>query len=327
MDRSYQNIYSYRPIYYKKRKRKWPIYLFVVIAVSIGGIFVANNFSKSKATTQVILGNSGDPQVKAVQTVAPVPTYGSLEEAVNKSLEGTKGTYAVEIKNLKTDDEFSLNETRTYDAGSLYKLWVMATVFKQLEGGKLKEDQELSMGINELNQKFRISPDEAEQTGGTISLTVNEALNQMITISHNYAALLLTEKVKLSTVSAFLKTNGFTKSKVGTNGDVPKTTAADIKLFFEKLYYGKLGNEESTRKMTDLLKAQKLNNKLPLYLPQGTTIAHKTGEIGWFSHDGGIVYTDKGDYIIVVLSESESPKGAEDRIGQLSKAVYEYFTR
>jgi hypothetical protein len=46
-----------------------------------------------------------------------------------------------------------------------------------------------------------------------------------------------------------------------------------------------------------------------------------------FTHDAGIVYTPKGDYIIVILSEADTPSDAEDEIGQLSEAVYEYFTK
>ncbi len=72
-------------------------------------------------------------------------------------------------------------------------------------------------------------------------------LNQMITISHNYAALLLTEKVKLSTVAKFLQTNGFKESNVGTNGEAPVTTPSDIALFLEKLYKGQLANPTYTR--------------------------------------------------------------------------------
>lgn len=251
----------------------------------------------------------------------------SLSEVVEKSLEGTSGTYAVYIKNLKTNESYSYNDNKTFQSGSLYKLWTMATVFNQIESENLKEDEKLSQGIAVLNRKFSISPENAEQTSGTITLTVKEALNQMITISHNYAALLLTEKVKLSTVSKWLEEKKFTNSKVGTDGSAPETTALDMALFMERLYRGELANSDSTTKMIELLKAQQLNNKLPLYLPPGTVIAHKTGELGWFSHDAGIVYTNKGDYVIVVMSESSSPKGAEERIAQLSKNVFEYFAK
>jgi beta-lactamase class A len=201
----------------------------------------------------------------------------------------------------------------------------MGAVYEQIEQGNLKEDEKLSRSISYLNSKFGISPENAEQTTGGISLTVNQALNQMITISHNYAAMLLTEKIKLSTTASYLKSQGFNNSRVGTGGDDPLTTASDIGSFFEKLYNNELATPESNQKMLDFLKKQQKNNKLPLYTPQDVVMAHKTGELGMFSHDAGIVYTPKGDYIIVAMSESPSPKGAEDRIALVSKAVYEYF--
>ncbi len=203
----------------------------------------------------------------------------------------------------------------------------MATAFDQIQKGTLRADEILSQDIETLNNKFNIATDEAELTEGTITLSVNNALEQMITVSHNYAALLLTEKIKLSSVATFLKQNGFGESTVGTNGGLPKSTPSDIALFFEKLYKGKLANEQYTNQMIDLLKKQQLNDKLPKYLPQDAIIAHKTGEIDYFTHDAGIIFSDKGDYIIAIMSESDSPSGAEDRIAQVSKAVYDYFTK
>jgi len=147
----------------------------------------------------------------------------------------------------------------------------------------------------------------------------------MITISHNYAALLLTEKLKLSQVALWLESNNFNNSKVGTDGATPTTTPSDIAIFYEKLYKGELGNPDSTTKMIELLKKQQLNNKLPKNLPPNTVIAHKTGELGWFTHDAGIIYSEKGDYLIVAMSESSSPKGAEERIAQLSADIFRYF--
>ncbi len=254
-----------------------------------------------------------------------VKKYRSLEDAVTTALFESKGDYAIVIKNLKTGESYVRQENKQYEPGSLYKLWVMAAVFDQVKQGNLGEDEELSRSIAFLNSSFGISPDNAEQTSGTITQTVSQALNQMITISHNYAAMLLTEKIKLSTVKTYLETNGFKDSKVGTKGEEPTTTASDIAKFLEKVYKKELVSAEYSEKMIEFMKKQEKNNKLPLYLPSGVVMAHKTGELGMVSHDAGIVYTEKGDYIIVAFSETESPKGAEDRIGKVSEAVYQYF--
>ena len=271
----------------------------------------------------------GKDKVKDKPFLSPLASFQnqnqSLKIEVDKALEGTNGTYGVALKNLKNNENYFFNEHKIFEAGSLYKLWVMAEVFHQIQKGELEESKVLSSSIADLNNKFNISSESAELTEGGITLSVNDALKQMITISHNYAAMLLTEKIRLSKVATFLEDNGFKESNVGINGESPTTTASDIARFFEKLYKGELANQENTQKMIDLLKAQQLNNKLPTQLPQGVTIAHKTGEIGYFSHDGGIVYSPNGDYIIVVLSETDYPPGAEDRIAQISKAAYEYF--
>lgn len=251
----------------------------------------------------------------------------SLEAVVRTSLAGSEGTYGIVIKNLKTEERYSNLETKEFDAGSLYKLWVMAETIRQVQTNQLNLDETLSENIDVLNKDFNIDPDSAELQNGTIALTLDQALNQMITISHNYAALLLTQKIGLSSVKDFLQNNDLDKSTVGTNGENPTTTPSDIALFFEKLYKGELANSDYTQKMLDLLKRQTINDKLAKYLPKEVSIAHKTGEIGWFSHDAGIIFLDGQDYLIVVLSQTNSPAGAEEKIANLSKAVYEYFKK
>ena len=77
--------------------------------------------------------------------------------------------------------------------------------------------------------------------------------------------------------------------------------------------------------MLDVLKRVKRVDKLPKYLPEAALIAHKTGELDYFTHDGGIVYGPKGPYIIVVLTETKSPPDAQETIANISKAVYNYF--
>lgn len=299
----------------KRRKRKLLFYLFV-------GLLLFFFYSKFTAIT------------KSSELISPLPASGKHEvqaerglgKEIQSALEGSTGTYGIAIKNLKTDETYFQNENRIFESGSLYKIWVMAETLNQVKSGELRLDQVLSRDIKYLNEKFNVSPEYAELTEGLITLTVESALKQMITISHNYAALLLTEKIKLSSVTSFLQNNGFRNSQVGTDYDSPKTTPYDIFMFFEKLYKGELADSEYTAKMIGLLKMQTLNDKLPRNLPEGTIIAHKTGEIFYLTHDGGIVYTPEGDYIIIVMSDSDSPKGAEERIAKISDAVYKYFT-
>lgn len=295
----------------------------IIVTYSVFNKMKELNYFQQKSLTTIPISPFPTPTVLDASSPSPTKNSSSgLEDTVKKTLKGAKESYGIVVRNLKTEESYYINEHRVYEPASLYKLWVMATAFKQIEAGKLKEDQTLSQDVQVLNDKFHIASESAELTEGTITLRVSDALNLMIDNSDNYAALLLSDRIKNSNIQKYLTDNGFDESSLG---EPPKTSPYDIGLFFEKLYKGELANAENTQKMMDILKRQTLNNKIPKYLPKGVEIAHKTGEIDYFTHDAGIVFSDKGDYIIVVMSESDDPRDSEERIAEVSKAIYDYF--
>jgi len=291
--------------------------------------FIAKN--QSKPATKYVLGNE-DASLAGAASTSPAPIFSptpsptpsiilpsaSLEQAVVAPLTEAPGSYGIVVKNLKTGENYSYNEHIKYESASLYKLWVMAETFEQIKSGKLKEDDILS---------GRIASQSAQPSAGAVALSVSNALNKMITVSDNYAALLLSSRIGLPKVASFLKTNGFKESNIGSGGNYPMTTAYDTAVFFEKLYSGKLINREYSDKMLKLLKAQKVNNKIPKYFGPDIVVAHKTGELDDYSHDAGIVYTQKGDYIIVLLSKNHDTNTSKNLIAIVSKSVFNYFTK
>lgn len=247
----------------------------------------------------------------------------SLKSTISDSLKDFKGKYALYIKNLKTGEEYQLNEGEIFEAGSLYKLWLMGAAFEEVKNGQLKMGDNLEADIEDINNKFKIDEEDAEFKEGHLQFSVGSAIEQMITISHNYAALLLLTKVPSDKVESFIKRHGLKSSTM----ELPlRTTAYDIASYFEYLYKGEIVDLESSKEMLEILKRQKINDRLPKNLPDGILVAHKTGDIGYFEHDGGVVFTPKGDYIIVVLTESDDPQKSGEKIATLSKTVYEYLT-
>lgn len=294
---------------------------FLVVFVTSVWIILANRVSSNTIISPLsssILTSSLPVQDTKGESV--------LGDIVKDTLKDAKGDYSVVISNLKTSESYSLDEHKVFEAGSLYKLWVMGATFAQLRNGIWEENTILSEDIKVLNEKFHLATESAELEEGKIELPVNTALRRMITISDNYSALLLAWKLRLSKVSAFMDSRGFFESKLGGSDELPTTTAYDMALFFERLYKGQLADSKSTQEMIELLKAQQLNSKIPKLLPQETIIAHKTGELGLTTHDAGIVYHPKGDYIIVVMSSSSRPADAVEKIAQVSKSVFDYFS-
>jgi len=324
-------------IYYTKQKsgsgKKFSVFLFLVLLAATA--YFSTKTLTTKHASESVLGKQdiySDENISPYPTSPPLPPPDSiidpsapLGQAVQDALTGTQGSYGIVILNLKTGENYSLNQHVSYNSASLYKLWVMAEAYRQIRDGLLKEDEILSGNYEMLNADFNVDPNTAEFKTGTISMSVSDALNKMITISDNYAAFLLTLRIKLTNITSFLRANGFNESATGTNVDNPTTTAFDTAFFFERLYKKQLINEEYSNKMLDLLKAQKLNDKIPKYLPSNVLIAHKTGELDDYTHDAGIVYMPNGDYIIVVLSKSDNTDLAKERISNVSESVYNYF--
>lgn len=308
----------------KNRLRGFFLLSFYFFLGTLGLYFLTGTIASFKGSNR-ILSPFAEPLQAATKSIKGMSTFFSsgLEDVVKTSLEGTEGNYSVVIKNLQTGEQYTYREHEKYLSASLYKLWTMGAVYTKIKEGALTKDQKLSASIESLNDTFDIASDEAELTEGDISETVDTALEQMITISHNYSALLLTSKIGLSTVKEFLSMYGFAESKVGT--DLPETTASDIAQYYELLYNKKIVSDIYSDEMLSRLKRQKLNDRIPKYLPEDTAVAHKTGELYGYKHDAGIVYTPKGDYIIVMMSNSKSPAGAAEREAKLSEAVYRYF--
>lgn len=232
----------------------------------------------------------------------PTPTHKTLKEIVNKTIKDTHGTYAISIKNLKTGEEFNLNENKHFESGSLYKLWVMGEAYREFESGKISKAEVIGPGLQ----------------------TVNDAINIMINVSDNDSAIELTNRIGFDNLNVYLKMGGFVNSDIGGINE-PETSAHDIELFFEKLYKGQLANPASTKDMLDILKSQTLNDMLPKFLPPGTIVAHKTADLGDFVHDAGIIYSPNGDYILVILTQGESPDTVQNVVASISRAVYNYF--
>lgn len=299
------------------------LFFFILTGIIITSAYIRLQYIESDSLEARVLKPIASPIEKSVEIVTNAGVSKGLEAVILPEIEEKEGTYSVVVRNLKSGEYYNLNEKEKYTAASLYKLWTMATVHQQIKDGKLTMDKTVSADIKTLNTAFDLGED-AEQTEGTITRTVKEAIEQMITISHNYSAILLTYTIKNSTVRQFLLNYHLTDSKTGAP---PTTTAKDIADYYDLLYKGGLISKEASDEMITVLKRQRLNDRIPKLLPEGTVVAHKTGELFGAKHDAGIVYSDKGDYVIVLMSQTKNETTAAGVEANISKAVWEYFNK
>lgn len=116
------------------------------------------------------------------------------------------------------------------------------------------------------------------------------------------------------------------------------TTPEEMSKFFSIIYNWEWYSKEISEKLLTLMKKCQTNSRIPKKLPAGTSVAHKTGSFDRLVCDSGIVYTEKGDYIITLmyngnLADEEEyyivNKGGfygESLMAELSKEVYDIYT-
>ena len=168
----------------------------------------------------------------------------------------------------------------------------------------------------------------------------------MITVSDNDAANSLVSclgggdsTAGMQKVNSFCQSHGYTNTSMGrlllaSNefGD-NYTSAYDCGKFLKEIYQICSGTTQTpsllhAEEMYSLLKQQQRTNKIPAALPEGVSVANKTGELSDVENDAGILYNAQGgnDLVIVCLSQNlSSPGEAQNTIAQLSRSIYLYY--
>ena len=176
--------------------------------------------------------------------------------------------------------------------------------------------------------------------------TLNSYLNPMITVSDNDAANTLVnmlgggdDSAGMDVVNAFCQAHGYTSTSMGRlllhsneNGD-NYTSVNDCGHFLKEIYQINAGTAENPTlshadAMYSLLKMQERRNKIPADMPEGVSVANKTGELDNVENDVGIIYnTAKGiDLVVCFMSQNLSSTGnAQETIAQDSRMIYGYY--
>ena len=144
----------------------------------------------------------------------------------------------------------------------------------------------------------------------------------MLKESDNTAFALLTRYVGVDKTEEFIKNLGL-KNTSFTNND---TSPEDVGIFLEKLYNKEFLLKDYQEQMLGFMQNTTTEDRLPYYL-SGVKIAHKIGSWDGAYSDAGIVYSDKGNYIIVVMTENASYEEAVNLMRKLSEVVYYYFNK
>ncbi|MEN9407891.1 MAG: hypothetical protein RLZZ455_1107 [Candidatus Parcubacteria bacterium] len=226
----------------------------------------------------------------------------AIHEAVTKIIDEytakTDGDLSIYYKNLNTDASIAVNPDKKYYMASLYKIILVLYLLDEVHNGTAS-----------LQDKV-----------GTSSATLDLAIEKIITESNNEYAQTLAEEYGWKNIEKKMK------PKLGIEFSFDSslhTSVRSIGKLFEEIASALSVTDEDSRSLLTLMNNQKKLTKLPKYLPKHIYSHNKTGEFEAFSHDAGIFYTPKANYILIFMSKSKNPKAVDEQMALMSKEIYE----
>jgi beta-lactamase class A len=249
-----------------------------------------------------------------------VPGAGSTADLVIqvdglvKAFPGDTGVYIADP--LAPQPLYTHDADVVFIAASLYKLGILAHVESLVDAHALAYTDTIEI------QPEDITEDGSYEVSGTV-MTLDEALEAMITLSDNGTALALWHSLGPDNINATLQRLGLSDFHVANDDNDDNTASARvIGQYFTLLAQRKLVSAAASDRILGRLERQQINDRLPAELPAGTVVAHKTGNLGFATHDAGIIYTPAGPRVVIGMTANTDEEEAVHFLGGLGALVY-----
>ena len=218
----------------------------------------------------------------------------SLAQDIQPLVNAFPGLAGIAIKNLSTGQAVFVNANESFEAGGLWRLLLMLAAMEEMERGRLEPD------------------DVFEGRQGSVT----DALESVLGDAGREAEAALAARVGLDRVQNLARSLGMTDTIIASGG--MKTTPTDVLTLLEGM--ASQGTPE------EALFREPFRSGLPEGLPPFTPVAHEAANLPQAIHDAGIVYTSRGAYAVVVMTERVPDEAtASDFISAVSRLTYSHF--
>ncbi len=263
------------------------------------------------------------------------------------------GHLGVMAKNLRTGEVVQYNAAERFPTASLIKLPIMAGYYQMVKAGTL--DPKSTVTLTAADKKTGSGVLERLDNGATI--TLQDAVNLMITLSDNTATNLVLDRMgsthaeRLARVNDLMVRLGLKNTRLlnrlyswdtkqrtpeGIRYGIGVSTPEDMVILSEAMYKKELIDAASSEAMITVLKGQFYDDMIPRLLPASEcktfAVAHKSGFVNESKTDAGLVLSDKLDMAIGIFIDKQ-PDHAEGinntgilLAAHVSRAIWNYFT-
>lgn len=288
-------------------KKFWEILLilFVLVYISLATYIAYQDAQLSKKSDYKTLQppDNSAKQTKNSKQVTIVTqdkdsNINQMAEVIRNYSQKINGQIGIYYKNITTNESVILNTDQEYYMASLYKIILTLYVLDKVRNGQLTLEEKV----------------------GTTSATLELALEEIITESNNEYAQQLADQYGWINIERKMKKKLGIEFSFGTDLAI---STKNVGILLEDIALAQKISKSDSEYLLNLMAKQKLTSKLPKYLPSDILSHNKTGEWEDYSHDAGIFYTPKANYILIFMSKTEDPLKTNEQMALMSKEIYE----
>jgi len=248
-----------------------------------------------------------------------------LKTQIIDSVKGLQGTYVIYGKNLlnnreklkRNSWELSVGEiNKPMQAASLIKLPVIIAAYRL--------DQQNKFNLNatyQLQDKDRVGGSGSlinKETGYQISW--KKLIWHMGNESDNTAFAALVNYLGQDQLEQEFVKMGLLNTSISNN----QTTTREIAKIFEKLYhYQWFSKTKSETIITSMINTW-YEDRIPAGIPPLIRVSHKVGTETGVISDAGIIYSDQGAYLLIIMTENVNTTEAKKVLPDISQTVWNW---
>ena len=268
----------------------------------------------------------------------------ALKPRLEQRIAQFKGTVGLAVIDLSTGEKLSIRGEEQFPSASVIKLPILVELFHQIARGPLK----LSDPVIMLASDQRPGSGVLQFFSTPHQMTVGDAATLMIILSDNTATNFIIDKVGIRNVNARMDSLGLTSTRLhakvflgaSTSIDTAAThkwgfgvtTPSDIASLLAMLYRGQIVSDTVSKQIVGILKNNFDDLAIPRYMPDGVSVANKTGALDQSRHDCGIVFSKQKDFVLCAMTAENQDHSWRIEsepyvmIADLARMTYEFLT-
>lgn len=245
-----------------------------------------------------------------------------LKKEIDLEIKNKKGNYGIYFSDLKTNQEFGINEQEIFTAASINKVPIVAVLYYLENKGEINFDDQITLQEVDI-QDYGTGSLRYQKPGSTYSLKTlaKLALKQ----SDNTAAHILSNTIGTPIIQNTIEEWGLTQTDMEEN----TTSPTDMFILFKKVYANEITTPAKSKELLGFMNETDIEDRLPSKLPDDAKVYHKTGDAVGSLHDVGIIERDGKVFYVGVLTSDigNDEKIAKETIAEIGKTVLSFYEK